>query len=67
MDLELGGMAASDSFLQPDRKIQDVNAVSAFNTMFIVLVSQEKASGNRVKSARPAQLSGLSSLWKDHE
>jgi hypothetical protein len=40
---KLGGMAASDSFLQPDRKLQDVNAVSAFNTMFIVLVSQGKS------------------------
>ena len=40
---KLGDMAASDSFLQPDRKLQDVNAVSAFKTMFIVLVSQGKS------------------------
>ena len=64
MDLELGGMAASDGFLQPDRKLQDLNAASAFNTMSIVSASQGKSSekcliprstGNRFPSYRITQ------------
>src|ERR1700735_1193321 len=45
----LGGIAASHHSCSRTCKLQDVNAISVFKTMFIVLVSQGKSRKSREK------------------
>lgn len=61
----LGGIAASDNSCSRTCKLQDVNAISVFKTMFIVLMSQGKSRKSREKCWDLDALTPVGGVWEE--